>query len=868
MALAAGSRLGPYEIVAPLGAGGMGEVYRARDTRLGRTVAVKVLLSSQAPSPQQRQRFEREARAISSFSHPHICSLFDVGQHDGTDYLVMEHLEGETLAQRLAHGPLATDQVLSIGIQIADALGHAHEHRLVHRDLKPANVMITRSGAKLLDFGLAQSLPGTSLHSSHATATKGTTEAGAVVGTFPYMSPEQLQGRDADPRSDIFALGAVLYEMTTGKRAFPGETQISVASAILDKQPEAVGSLRPPGLDRLVRACLEKDPDARWQNARDLKRQLEWVREGAGLAEARPRAATKAWPFAAAAALVLLLGLLAWAVRSGRSQERMLAYRASLLPPSGVFFAPHQFALSADGARLAFIGVGADGQGSLWVRSLDARASQELRETRDSEAPFWAPDSRRLGFFADGKLKVVDTRNGAVQVLADAPSGRGGTWHRNGTIVFAPNSTGPLASVSENGGPPKLVTSVERESGKAHRWPTFLPDGRRFLYFQDWGKPEGSRPNGIYVGSLDGGEPRLVSSDISGNVSFASGHLLYVKDGSLMARPYDTTRLEPSGPEITVVGRELATDVAFSQTSVSVSESGVVAFQSLWDAATELIWYDRGGREVGRIPQAGLRDPKLSPDGRLLVATSNEGRDGRTFIRVLDLERSVSTTITNEGHEVFPTWSPDGSKVAYVTRSGPKYAMAQTPADGSGQAEVLLEGSNMVVNGYTPDGRGLLFMRLDRPFAQLALLDVAERRSRDLFLGAEAQVSPSGDWVACLLPPQLEGSGPQLTLLPLSGPLARVPVAQKSSQPRFSRDGKRLFFIASDRKLMEVELGVREGRLVPGVPHPLFQTHIMSPNFVLFQYDVNNDGSRFLVNSLKPEAPLTLITDWTRALRK
>jgi DNA-binding winged helix-turn-helix (wHTH) protein len=585
---------------------------------------------------------------------------------------------------------------------------------------------------------------------------------------------------------------------------------------------------------------------------------------------ARPGDSGRRRPVAARAALFVLvtvaLATLMVAFGKGRPPEADRTYRTSILPPSGVSFAPHHFAISPDGAKLAFVGIGPDGQSSLWLHSFDARGAQAMEETRNAESPFWAPDSRRLAFFADGRLKVVDTTKGAVQVLADAPQGGGGAWNRTGTIVFAPNVRGPLVQIPESGGAPRPATSIGPETGKTHRWPVFLPDGRHFLYFQEWGVPGGALPNGFYAGSLQGGEAKLVSAELSGSLFYASGHLLYVKDGSLMAQPFDTSRLELTGPAVTVLDRELEKDDAFSRAAVSVSENGVMVFESLASVPSELVWYDRGGREIGRIAQTGLRDPDISPDGRFLAVTSADGRNGRTFVRVLDLERGVSSVLTDGGQEGMPLWSPDGARIAYRSGNGPRYALAQVPADASGESEILFEGPRMLPNDFTPDGRGLLFMRLDAPVTQVALLDVGERQARDLFPGSEAQLSPSGEWLACLVPPR-EDVGREVFVRPFPGPGPRVQVSRAGgAQPRWSRDGRRLFFIAPDRKLMEVELEVAGGRLSAGVPRALFQTRIVAQRYVLFQFDVTGDGSRFLVNSLRPGVPLTLVTNWPRAL--
>jgi len=869
--LRAGTCLGSYEILSLIDAGGMGEVYRARDTRLDRDVAVKVL-SADVPGPERVKRFEREARAAGALNHPNVLTVHDVGMHEGAAYLVTELLDGKTLSERLREGRLLPRKAVEIAVQLSRGLSAAHEKGIVHRDLKPANVFLTQDGrAKILDFGLAHVIEpiATGLETEARTEPEHLTVAGTLLGTIAYMSPEQVRQQTVDARSDVFALGTILYEMLGGRRPFAGATTADTLSAILHKDPPPIETgdrPLPASLDRIVRRCLEKEARERFQSARDVGFALEALSETSGAAVEAAAPAERRWralvaALAGAAVVALLMALV---VGRGHAPEAGPTQRTSVLPPPGVSFAPFNFALSPDGTRLAFVGVGPDGQSSLWIRSLDTRVAQEIKETLNSESPFWAPDSRRLGFFADGRLKVVDTSSGAIQVLCDAPTGRGASWNRTGTIVFAPNLGGPLFSVSDRGGAPKPATTVDPATGKAHRWPSFLPDGRHFLYLQDWGIPGGPRPNGTYVGSLDGGEPKLISADLSGSVLFASGHLLYLQEGSLMAQPFDPARLELAGSAVTVFNRELEKHEAFAQANLSLSESGVAIFQSLSDAASELVWFDRSGREAGRIPQSGLSDPELSPDGRFFAATSDDGRNGRTIIRVLDVSRGISTPLTGAGQEMMPTWSPNGTRIAYRSGTGPTYALAQVPADGSGKAEVLLEGPKMLPNDYAPDGRRLLYMRLDRAFSHVALYDFGQRTSEDLFPGAEVQVSPDGRWLAGLLM-----RAPGVFVQPLPGPGPPVQISQGGgSQPRWSRDGKRIFFIAPDRKLMEVEIDVRGDRLLPGAPRPLFQTRIVAPTFVLFQYDVTADGKRFLINSLKPEAPLTLVTNWPRALNR
>ena len=491
MALSSGTRLGPYEILSPLGAGGMGEVYRARDTRLEREVAVKVLPPHLSSSEEMRQRFEREAKAISQLSHPHICALYDVGSHEGTEYLVMELLEGETLAARLVKGALPLEQTLRFGVEIADALDKAHRQGIVHRDLKPGNVMLTKSGVKLLDFGLAKVLdpkgPVESL-TSVPTAAKDVTEAGAILGTLSYMAPEQLEGKKADPRTDIFAFGAMLYEMATGRKAFSGSGRASLISSIMTTEPQPISTLQPmtpPALDRVVRKCLAKDPEERWQNAADLGSELRWVSEGGSqtgiAAPAVSGRRRRSWlPWAAA----LLLSGLAVALSSFfRAPAPAPVLRAAInLPPKTVLEPLGMaLALSPDGLRLAFSATGSDGKLRLWLRSMDGLEVQPLTGTDGATCPFWSPDSRFIGFFADRKLKKIPASGGTVLTICDAPDGRGASWGRDDVVVFAPAPFGGLSRVSASGAAPTMLTEV-KGPGVTHRLPHFLPDGKHLLF--------------------------------------------------------------------------------------------------------------------------------------------------------------------------------------------------------------------------------------------------------------------------------------------------------------------------------------------------------------------------------------------------
>jgi serine/threonine protein kinase len=868
MRLASGTRLGPYEVISVIGAGGMGEVYRARDTRLDRTVAVKILPHKLADSAEARQRLEREARAVSSLNHPHICALYDVGQQDDIDFLVMEYLEGETLAARMERGALPLDELIRFAGQIADALDRAHRQGVVHRDLKPGNIMLTKSGIKLLDFGLAKAAglaPVTNLSSS-PTESRPLTADGAIIGTFQYMAPEQLESRPADARTDIFAFGLVLYEMATGQRAFAVATQASLIAAILKDEPRPLDQLAPmtpPALDRLVRICLAKDPAERWQSAHDLKLQLKWLEERAPEGSALPSALPKARPrekLAWGVALVLLV-VVVWVgiVHLRNSPQPAVPMRSSLMPPPASAFLPYHFAISPDGSRLAFVAVGPDGKETLWVRTLSSSSAQQLSGTEDANWPFWSPDSRSIGFFAKGKLKIADSSGGGVQILCEAQSGRGGTWNRYGTIVFASHIIGPLYRVPASGGVPAPVTRIRRQtSGQAHRWPFFLPDGKHFLYFQDWSSPEDPEGDGIYVGSLDSPDAKLVSSELTGTPAFASGSLLYVRDRTLMAQPFDLDKLETTGPPVPIGEQEVEKDLAFSKSGFSVSENGVLVFQSAADSPSRFVWFDAAGKELGQLPEVGYRDPRISPDGRFLAVSSDDDLNGKRSIRVYDLKRGVSTRLAASGE--MPVWSRDGKKVTYIVVSGKTYTMEQIPFDGSGSALTLLKGGKMIPNDWTPDGH-LVFMNFETSAAELAVYSASDKKTAIVDPGAEAQFSPDGKWLAA----QMKQG--EIIVQPFPGPGGHLQISNAGgAQPRWSRDGRQIFYIAPDRKLMAVSFDAQKKSA--GAPRALFQTRIVSPNYVLFQYDVGPDG-RFLINSFSStsSAPLTLRTGWTAQLK-
>jgi len=869
MALSPGTKYGPYEIEALLGAGGMGEVYRARDTRLDRTVAIKILPSHLSSDPAVLQRFEREARAISSLQHPHVCVLHDIGRDNGTDYLVMEYLEGETLANRLTRGPLKVAEALKIASQIAEALATAHRHGIVHRDLKPGNIMLTRSGAKLTDFGLAKLAAVGNAGNSHPddalnrTVSGSVTVEGSIVGTFQYMAPEVLDGEESDARSDMFSFGCVLYEMISGRFAFHGKSRGSLVAAILEHEPEPLKVLCPTiptSLEQLVLVCLAKDPDQRWQSARDLQTELQWIMQRATESlppESRRRGLL---PWILAATLAVLALVLFFQLR--RPAATPESFRSWLIPPPGYSFVPFNFALSPDGKRLAFVAIKPDGKSRLWVRSTSTSAAQEISNSENAEIPFWAPDNRRLGFASHRKLQIVDLDSAEVRALAEVnPVLVGGTWNRDDVIVYAAGAYSTLSKIAAGGGTPTSATLRPGEgSSQAHRWPFFLPDGKHFLYVANWSSPDDARGDGLYAASLEGGEPKLISNEITGNVEYANGRLLYFRDRSIVAQPFDAERLTITGPPSVLTEQGVERQVAHFKAGFSSSATGVLVFQSVADSPIRMTWFSASGQQEGELPETGNRDPRLSPDGRFLAVTADEMGNGRTNIRVYDLARGLGTTPTSGGEDEFPAWSPDGRTIYYASRQGQVFSVSRVPADGSKPPEAWLSGSRMIPNSFTPDGRYLALMNLSvGGAAHIDIISTADRKLIQRFPGAEAQFSTDGHWIAYTF------RGGEVFVQSFPGPGSRVQVSNAGGgQPRWSRDSSRLYYITPEKMMMMVRFDPT-GKHPPAAPEAVMRTRIVASRFSFIQYDVTADGKRFIINSLPPGGggPLSLLTNWT-----
>jgi len=904
MALSSGTKLGPYEIVAALGAGGMGEVYRARDTRLERTVAIKILPPQFSSDPVRKQRFEREAKTISTLNHPHICVLYDVGSQDGVDYLVMECLEGESLAKRLEKGPLPLEQVLKYGAQIADALDKAHRGGVAHRDLKPGNIVLTPTGAKLLDFGLAK--PVTPL-ASVATLTAGVTqsspmtEQGAILGTFQYMSPEQIEGKELDGRSDIFSLGAVLYEMLTGRRAFEGKSQLSVASAILEKEPEPISAIKPlapPALNFVVKKCLAKDPDERFQNAHDMKLQLKWIAEGGSQAgvPASVTGQTKNRERILWGALALLFGGCLWlaSIHFGATKSGRQVIHAFIPPPEKSIFAfvgdhTGPVAISPDGTRLVFAALGPDGKQMLWLRPLEAASSQQLPGTVDAAYPFWSPDSRLIGFFSEGKLKTVGVSGGSAQVLCDAPDGRSGTWNSEGTIVFAPNFLGPLYRVSAAGGMPAQVTELDpSQQENSHRWPQFLPDGRHFLFIARSRQAafNSTYTQNIYVGSIDSKEKKLLFRTSSNAVYAAPGYLLFVRENTLVAQAFDYKHLSLAG-DVAPIAQGVLVNVPYGRAIVSVSDNGVLAYGGAPNAAepSRLCWLDRSGKQIGAVDDPGMyANPRLSPDGTKLAVAIVDASRGATDIWIYDLPRGGKTRLTFDASLNFlPVWSPDGSHVVFGSNRKGYPQLYRKAANGEGSDELLLASNTTdLPDDWSPDGHFILY-EPSPMVAELWLLPTSGERRPSVFLGGEHGTLPGegtfshdGKWLAFT---EYSAGKREVYITSFPSKTGQWQVSVDGGHyPRWRRDGKELFFLRADNaNVMAVDLDLKDSVPRIGTPKALFPVQLALLSYVnrlgsaRDPFEVTADGKRFLVNSpVQPQAaePINVVVNWDAELKK
>jgi eukaryotic-like serine/threonine-protein kinase len=896
MALTAGTKLGPYEIQSPLGAGGMGEVYRARDTRLDRAVAVKVLASHLSSSPELKQRMEREARAISSLNHPHICQLYDIGAQDGTDFLVMEFLEGETLAQRLGEGALPLAEVFKIGIDVAEALAVAHRSGIVHRDLKPGNIMLTASGAKLMDFGLAKPLgmqtaasgSGTAPPSFTAVATLSgpnplspLTTAGSIVGTIQYMAPEQIEGKEADARSDIFAFGAVLYEMVAGKRPFLGKSQISVASSILESDPAPITEHKPntpAAFEHVVTTCLQKNPEERYQSAQDIKLELQWIaadRPAPAVATATPEPEKKKGRIGWAAAIIaaIVVGAAA-AILFFHPAQPARSIRAVIDPPekttlnlTGDSAGPP--VLSPDGASIAFAATAVDGKTALWVRPTNTLEARMLPGTAGAMFPFWSPDSRSVGFFAETKLKTIDLSGGAAQVVCDATLGRGAAWGPGDVIIFSGGPISPLLRVNATGGTPSAFTTIDATLHTSHRWPFFLPDGKHVLYLAMHHDPTKSANNMIYYASLDGKENRPLFRSQT-NAIYADGFLLFGRGDQLVAQAFNPSSGTLSGnPQNVLTG--VMNDTATWHMDASASQDGLLIFASGASGDVQLVWMDRKTKQISTVADkvTDLQSGALSPHGDRVAMQINAGE---TDIWVLDLARGVRTRLTfGPVGNTDPQWSPDGAWIAYVSARDGRYSIYRKHSDGSGAEELLVSDElQIALSDWSRDGKFLLYSRPVSgvgPIRKTWSLPLEGDRKPALVLdrGGNAKLSPDGHWLAF----QSGESGTvQVYVVAYGGGQGKWQISANGGvMPRWSQDGKELYYFDPTYSLFAVPVNAAGSALQFGTPQTLV-TNWTVPSVPL--YDVSPDGKKVLLDRVPQQVSqsLTLVTNFTAGLKK
>jgi len=882
--LEAGTKLGPYEILAPIGAGGMGEVYKAKDTRLGRDVAVKVLPASMSSSAELRQRLDREAKTISALSHPHICALFDVGRENDVDYLVMEFLEGETLADRLGKGALSMDQSLRIAIEIAGALDAAHRSGIIHRDLKPGNVMLTKSGVKLLDFGLAKlavpdksavsqatSLP-TALQESQPLTTRGT-----ILGTFQYMAPEQLEGGEADARSDIFAFGCVLYEMLTGQKAFTGKSQASLIGSIMSSDPPPISSIQPmipASLDRIVKGCLAKEPEHRWSTAHDVMLQLQWIAEGGSMAGvpapvvARRKNREKlAWGLLAAA--LLAAAALAYGfIRRAPAPQPVVRFDIVPPPEIATMDVPR---LSPDGRTLAFDATDLEGKARIWVRPLNSLTAQPLPGTDGGVRPFWSPDSRYIGFIADGVMKKVDVSGGPPTKICDAPGGSDGSWSSEGVILWDGTGTDPIYRVPAVGGSRAVAVGLDvalKQTGVG--WPEFLPDGRHFLYLVNGEKPEDSA---YWIGSIDSKERTKLAPAQTLVTYSPPGYLLFVRDRTLVAQPFDAKALKITGEPVPLAEKIGTDNVGLAR--FSVSRNGVLAYRT-GETGGRLLWRDRAGRELDTLGDPGdYANPVLSPSGDRLAFNLTDSRNGKGDIWIRDLARGVNSRFSlGPGNNVRPVWSPDGEKIVFMSDRGGVFDVYEKSARGSGEEKLILKSDEAKsTSSWTRDGRYIGYTTRSQKglLDNWALPTFGDRKPIAIavspFNEYQPMFSPDGRYVAYV---SNESGRDEIYIQTFPDAGGKWQVSNGGgSDPSWRGDGKELYYRSPDQKLMAVE--IRGGTDVQaGIPQALFVLRVR-PGNPRNKYTASADGQKFLVAApLGRDAmsPTTIVLNWPAGLGK
>lgn len=913
MPIEAGVRIGPYEVVSLLGAGGMGEVYRARDTALHREVAIKVLPDHFAADGERLARFTREAQTLAALNHPNIAHVHGLESSSGWRALVMELVEGEDLAQPLARGPLPVDEALAVAWQVAEALEAAHEQGIVHRDLKPANIKLRADGvAKVLDFGLAKAFEpaggdaaSSQLANSPTITSPAMTVRGMILGTAAYMAPEQAKGKPVDKRADVWSFGCVLFEMLTGGRAFQGDDVSTTLAAVLLKEPDwaALPAATPVGVRGLLERCLTKDPKARLRDIGEARIRIDEVIRGQGRDVAPPthppgapeRRWHPAWLVGGVAAVAALVAAVA-ALRPA-TEAPVRAVRFAIPPPDETFFggpvaggtgnAP-QLAVSPDGQSVVFVGR-TQSTYQLWLRPLATLEARPIPGTVGGTFPFWSPDGRFVAFFADGKLKKVPLDGGPAVVLCDAPSGRGGSWSRDDVIVFSPTGIGTLATgllrVPASGGEPAMATTIDAATGETHhRWPHFQPDGRHFLYTASTGAccppPQAAT---IRIGSIDAAEATTTLFEAESAVYYASGHLVFARDERLMAQPFDPDRRQKTGEPFPIADHVASEGSRYTSASVSTTGALVYAAGSGAVPGGQLTWFDRAGRALGTVGDAApFVNLALSPDaGRVAVAIST-GNPGNLDVWVLDVARNLRSRLTfDPGADGSPVWSPDGTRVAFQNLRGRQVSIRQAATNGSGGEVTLFDGSTdparLVIDAaptdWSADGRYIAYtQRTSATTSDLYVLPLDGNRTpiavaNDNGLETSGAFSPDGRWIAYTA---TDSGQPNVFVQAFPGPGAKYQVTRDGGgYPLWRADGKEIFYLAPDATLTAVPVE-RQRELTFGAPQPLFQTQAQRLSTSRI-YGVTKDGQRFLFNNRLTRSvadPLTVVLNWTTAIQR
>lgn len=880
MPLAPGKTLGPYEVIEQAGAGGMGEVFKAKDIRLDRTVAIKVLPQSVAANPSLKQRFEREAKSISSLNHPNICTLYDIGHEDGLDYLVMEYIEGETLSDRISRGPLPMDELLRIAGQVADALDKAHGQGLIHRDLKPANVMLTPTGAKLLDFGLAKLTISDGHVEGAITQTTPLTGTGTIIGTLQYMAPEQLEGKEADARSDIFAFGAVLYEMATGKRAFEGQSQAGLIAGILEREPVSVANLNPmipPAFERLVKKCLNKDPESRWQSARDLADELRWIAQSGSQAGLPAYVSSRrkfrfrlAWAVAVGMGLVAVAFAFLWFGREILDPP-VLRYKMTLGKDLSQVSWP---SLSPDGQYVAFKAEDAEGKDMVWIRALNSLESYPLPGTERATRPFWSPDSRYIAFIEGrNQLKKMPVGGGPAQLICETKSGADGTWGSAGYIIYDAGLGDSLFMVAASGGTPVALLGLDREAGElTHSWPWFLPDGKHYLFLAEVN--DRAAAGGKYrlrVGNIETRES-VTLFPVDARVQYCEpGYLVYFRDGILLAQRFDADKLETRGEAVPLTDQVGVGEA--DRAEFGLSNQGMLAYQTGLSVSTnKLVWVDRNGEEIDEIgEQDAYDDVCLSPDGMRLATSIFQG--DQSDVWVYDLRRDVKTRITfGDGNDISPVWSRDGRDLYYANNETGVFQIYRKSAGGIGNAEFLY-GDDSLHTGLvaqSPDGQWLYGMQVRNDW-NIVRVSVRDSGLVETVVGSPYSergpaISPNGKYLAY---GSWESGAIEVYVLDLQDGGGRWQISSGGGRaPKWSTAGDELYYFTSEDEFVAVPVET-SGEFAVGKPEVLFEKQLANTNFGFTRYEVTADPNKFIMllpAKVVDAGEFTVVVNWQKEI--